>query len=1494
MFTRSLLVCLLVCLLACLINVAPAFCNGFIFNQGQIVDVNGSKRPDIAFTRSGSQGKSYFRPGAISSVTVHSTVDSAGLPESATLLRSDIEFLGARANCTPEGIDQRREYFNYYLPQCPDGILHVPSYAEIIYRELYPGVDVVVYEHDAVLEYDFVLRPGARVSDITMAVRGGIPSVDSSGALVITTEFGEERHALPRCIEQGREIAGSFVVDDSIVHITVPEHDLTQLLRIDPTVMWSTLFAGNANDVLHDVEVGPTNHVYVGGFSWSSDFPTTVGTFQKLIRGSADAIIARFDSLGYREWATFIGGGGIDLVIGLTVDRKGACWVTGDAGSGLPVTSDAFQTGFNGGGYDGWVAKFDSTGKRLYASYVGSSAYDGGTEIAVDSAGNVAFNGLTVGNMPTTVGAYQVSAPQPYNAWIMRMTSAGQVSWCTYLGGKDDERGRGLACDDVGNIYVTGMTNSTDFPLVRSQQTVLGGGSDAYITKFDAAGHIVWSEIFGGNGYDAGTRVKCAKDGSVYFEGPTSSTNLPTTSQSAQPAYAGGTYDAFVTKLDSGGVFQWTTYVGGSGEENNGDIDYFSGLTLARDGSVWITGRTTSSDLHGTPLYASSFSGNRDAFVARISNNGSSLNAAYIGGSDDDAGCGIAADSAGNIYVVGSTASTNFPTTPGAFQTTAKGQIDAFILRIGTCGALLPTVSTQGATTVCYGDSVILTASAGFASYQWTGGVQGQRLTVTKSGTYSLSVTDNNGCTGVSAPVKIVVLPQLFVTIAPLDSVSICIGDTVIAVASPGFAVYQWSDGTIGQNDTLLTPGTYTVMATDANGCKASSPPLRIVLGDNLTVNTTAQDTMTLCFGDTAFVDATPGFSTYVWSDGTKGPRIAVSKTGTYTVFVTKGSGCAGVSKPFYVNVLPQVHPAISPFDSASLCTGDTLIASASPGYANYVWSDGTIGEHDTITTPGLYAVTVIEASGCKGKSSSLVVTFGAKASVTTSVTGSRTVCFGDSIVIDATPGFATYQWSDGTKSPHIVIKKSGTYTVSVATASGCTGQSAPVSITILPPLIVVTIPTDSAFICAGDSLVVSASTGFSVYRWSNGSVGQNDTISKAGIYFVAVTDVNGCIGISTPLVVSVGTTQTIGTTIVGTQSICAGDTIDVDAAPGFSNYVWSDGTIGPHIRITRSGTYTVSVDVGKGCKGISNSIDVVVLPQTAVQTNPADSVFICPGDSLVIAASPGFKTYWWSDGTTSANDTITKLGTYIVRTIDSNGCPGIARPVYVGDAHNLSDTVDFSLISFSAAPGDTARVFVAMHKRKGATITAVTRIRLHLRVDQSLFYPVDVVDTMFVQGRERTIVKTLALTTDTTLVLNFLIALGDTDISMVHLDSVEVLDHCPPAAQWSGATFHLNNVCYQGGARFFVDTKPLTLSQTTPNPMATTARVAFTTMERGYTTLTVFDIFGRTVLVPFSGDVNAGDYVTEINAMHLPAGSYIYVLRTPTQSLRRLMQVEK
>jgi len=645
----------------------------------------------------------------------HTSQSGVVAPGAGAVLRMKLRNANPAAKVT--GSDELPGTSNYFIGNDPAKWRSgVPTYAKVKYAGVYSGIDLVYYGNERQLEYDFILAPGSDPHRIAFDVRGAKPiRRDARGDLVLNLSKGEIRWHRPVAYQEkdgSRQLVAAryTITGTNRVGFEVAAYDSSKPLYIDPLI-YSTYLGGSELDLGYSIAVDSAGSAYVTGMTSSTDFPTTPGAFQTALNGSTNLFVAKLNPTGTAlVYSTYLGGNGGDVGRGVAVDNSGNAYVTGMTSStDFPTTPGAFQTTLNSP-TNAFVAKLNRSGSALvYSTYLGGNGGDVGEGVAVDGAENAYVTGFTNStDFPTTPGAFQATPSGSTDAFVAKLNPKGSaLVYSTYLGGKEEDEGYGIAVDSAGEVYVTGWTSSTDFPTMNPLQLSYGGSDgDAFVTKFNAAGSaLVYSTYLGGSGTDIGLGIVVDAGRNAYVTGETNSTNLPTM-HPFQPAKSGGRTDAFVSKINpSGSALVYSTYLGGALQ----DTGY--GIAVDSGGLAYISGVTCSRDFPTlNPLQA--YEGSCDAFVSKLNASGMALvYSTFLGGgsSGSDAGYSIALDGGNNAYVTGQTQSTNFPTM-NPLQPTNGGQGDAFVTKL-YIAAGTTTVLSSSLNPSTYGQAVIFTAS---------------------------------------------------------------------------------------------------------------------------------------------------------------------------------------------------------------------------------------------------------------------------------------------------------------------------------------------------------------------------------------------------------------------------------------------------------------------------------------------------------------------------------------------------------------------------------------------------------------------------------------------------------------------------------------------------------------------------------------------------------------------------------------------------------------
>jgi subtilisin family serine protease len=475
-----------------------------------------------------------------------------------------------------------------------------------------------------------------------------------------------------------------------------------------------------------------------------------------------------------------------------------------------------------------------------------------------------------------------------------------------------------------------------------------------------------------------------------------------------------------------------------------------------------------------------------------------------------------------------------------------------------------PVVTASGPATFCAGGSVTLTAPTS-TSYLWSNGATTQAITVTTSGSYSVIVTNANGCTATSVPTTVVNASPSTPVITASGPTTFCAGGSVTLTA-PTSASYLWSNGTTTQSITVNNSGSYSVEVTNASGCQATSASTTVTVNANpSTPVVTGSGPATFCAGGSVTLTA-PTSTSYLWSNGATTQAITVSTSGSYGVTVANASGCTATSAPttVTVNANPSA-PVITASGPTTFCAGGSVTLTSTSA-ASYLWSNGATTQAIAVTASGNYSVTVTNASGCPATSTSTTVTNSGPATPVVAASGPTTFCAGGSVTLTA-PSSTTYHWSNGANTQSITVTASGSFSVTVKNASGCSATSGSTAVTVnanpAKPTISASGPTT---FCAGGSVTLTASSATS-YHWSDGATTQAITVTTGGSYSVTVMNASGCPATSSPTTVTVSSTPVITSFGPASQTVLKGQpptAITVSATgTGTMKYQWFKGTSG-------------------------------------------------------------------------------------------------------------------------------------------------------------------------------------------------------------------------------------------------------------------------------------------------------------------------------------------
>lgn len=690
----------------------------FIENRGQLDE-------EVAYYTQGRDTSVYFRPGGVSFAPASGNGASSGPAAAPRAAALHVDFVGARP-VSPVGERRAPGVVSSFLGPRQQWKTGLATYAKVVYRDLWPGVDAIYGGTERQLKYSFVVHPGADAAQIRLAYRGTTGArVTPGGILEISTPAGPHTEARPYTYQEvdGRrvEVASSYAVGPgpepgtSSVRLPVGRYDRTRSLIVDPAIAYAGFLGGSKNDTGIAIAVDGTGAAYVTGQTGSPDFPYATPPPR-----TESSFLAKVDASGVLVYAVFLAGAGESVA----VDGAGAAYIAGSGGPDSPVAVGPDLT-HNGGG-DAYVAKISATGTGLdYAGFIGGANPDAGFDIAVDSSGAAYVTGITKSpetSFPAKVGpdvtynepAGQSEALEPQDIFVAKVRPDGAaLDYAGYIGGDNYEGGwhaggfdpaPHIAVDGAGAAYVSGATYSTEstFPVTAGPDLTFNSSTrsktltpDAFVVKVrpDGTG-FAYAGYIGGGGYDWAAGVAVDDAGSAYVAGVTTSgagqfPNVvgPDLHRHGKPE------DAFIVKVTPDGTgVAYGGFIGGGGRDVAQDV------AVDGSGAAHVVGYTSSQrSFPGTadgfdPTYNG---GAFDGFLVKVVPDGTTFaHGSFVGGAREDSPAAVVVDDAGAVYMTGRTNSdqATFPVAVGPDLTFNSDNVctvfgggpcfDAFVMKV--------------------------------------------------------------------------------------------------------------------------------------------------------------------------------------------------------------------------------------------------------------------------------------------------------------------------------------------------------------------------------------------------------------------------------------------------------------------------------------------------------------------------------------------------------------------------------------------------------------------------------------------------------------------------------------------------------------------------------------------------------------------------------------------------------------------------------------------
>ncbi len=540
-----------------------------------------------------------------------------------------LQFQGAAPQARIQAIQKLPSTTGLFLGNDPSRWRpEIPNYGRLQVRELYPGIDLVYYGNAGELEYDLTVKPGADPRQIRLRLNGSRARVDREGNLL--AGLIQKRPIAYQMSTNGARVAVESRYRrnaDGSYGFVLGEYDRGRDVVIDPVLSFSLYLKGGYQDIAQEIGSDKSGFLYIAGTSFSTDLAVTGSPTQSKNKGGSDIFLAKINP---------------------------------NAAAGKQI---------------------------IFYTYLGGSANETLGGMALGPNGDVYLTGTTTSGDFPTVNPAQSALSGTSDAFVVWINTSRKVGYSSYLGGTKDETGLGIAVSSKEKIFVTGGTESTDFPTSGALQTKNAGRQDAFVAMFDptlsGAATRVYSTYLGGSGWDIGRAIAVAPDDTVWVAGGTYSSNFPKKGNSYQPTFQSGG-DAFLAHIKTSGGssgLEYTTFLGGSEQEEAKNV------LVDAEGRVIVSGYTTSANFPVTAnAMQTQYGGNTDAFIGILDPTKSDHKAqlvysTFFGGSGGDVPFDLKQDPSGNLYLCGFTLSGDLTTTPNAAQPAYDGSVDAFALK---------------------------------------------------------------------------------------------------------------------------------------------------------------------------------------------------------------------------------------------------------------------------------------------------------------------------------------------------------------------------------------------------------------------------------------------------------------------------------------------------------------------------------------------------------------------------------------------------------------------------------------------------------------------------------------------------------------------------------------------------------------------------------------------------------------------------------------------
>jgi len=880
--------------------------------------------------------------------------------------RTDMVLVGAQKPSKIEALNEN-DYFETHYSSSEKKVIVSHSFERIVLNEVYPGIDWVVYATKNGIKYDFIVHPGADANMIQLMYKhANNVSITTDGGLEVETKLGKIQEGKPfSYTNSGTEVKSAFHITGNIVTFDIETYNKQKTLTIDPDVVWTS----------------------------------------------------------------YLGGSGYDEARAICADEAGNTYMTGFTSATNGIATGGYQTNYGGGNYDAFITKFNVAGQRIWTTYFGGNGSDFGSAIALDSGGNIFIAGTTASTTGIAVnGGLLDYAGGLYDGFAAKFSPNGMLQWSTYLGGIQEDNAVSIAIGEDDRCAILCQTKSNDVFVNGAYQSAFGGGiSDMLLTYLNNDGTFEWNTFIGKTGDENPGAVVISEE-YISVVGSTSSTS-DIAIGGPQTTYGGGVSDGYFGVFNLDGTLNWSTYIGGAGE------DLAHQIAINRFNDVFISGSTNSSTGIATPgASQTTFGGGEfDAFLGQFSLDGAENWMTYLGGEGLDKGNGVAVDELGGVFIGGITSSllnifddgfqvenaggtdllfafydsfgvkkwssyfggsddeTMFSMAAdensraifagstqsngvafNGWDTSYGGSTDALFGKIQDCNNPYVTVDVLGDVMFCQGESIGLTVG-GADFFDWSTGDSTTVIAVdTTMSVYVIGRMDGTDCMALSNVVEVQMMPAPeVITLAEGPTEWCGIGEVMLfAESEMEDVVFTWSTSEVGEALLVFEDGSYTCTVVGENGCEGTSDPIVITVTPAPTVVAAINTDVTCISTPQVNMIALPLGGTFI-GEGVVGSQFIPELAGggyheIYYEFVSE-EGCTGQSEILGIEVL--FEETVLFVDANEMCVFDQPIGMYGYPEGGYYTGAGVSGNmfYPEIAGPGEHEVAYVftDGNGC-------------------------------------------------------------------------------------------------------------------------------------------------------------------------------------------------------------------------------------------------------------------------------------------------------------------------------------------------------------------------------------------------------------------------------------------------------------------------------------------------------------------------------------------------